>query len=98
EERRRGEMQVLARLNHPSLVRLYDAGTDAQDDGTHHWPTSSWSLSTARTSGSGSPLAPHARRRRAEERRRGEMQVLARLNHPSLVRLYDAGTDAQDDG
>ncbi|AMM30756.1 Serine/threonine-protein kinase StkP [Sinomonas atrocyanea] len=36
EERRRSEMQVLARLNHPSLVRLYDAGTDAQDDGTHH--------------------------------------------------------------
>jgi serine/threonine protein kinase len=35
EERRRSEMQVLARLNHPSLVRLYDAGTDAQDDGTH---------------------------------------------------------------
>ncbi|GAB3268189.1 serine/threonine-protein kinase [Sinomonas notoginsengisoli] len=36
EERRRSEMQVLARLNHPSLVRLYDAGTDTQEDGTAH--------------------------------------------------------------
>ncbi|MDQ4491194.1 protein kinase [Sinomonas sp. ASV486] len=40
----------------------------------------------------------HAPDPRHEERRRGEMQVLARLNHPSLVRLYDAGTDTQDDG
>lgn len=40
----------------------------------------------------------HAPDPRHEERRRSEMQVLARLNHPSLVRLYDAGTDTQADG
>ena len=34
ELRRRGEMEVLARLTHPSLVQLYDAGTDALEDGT----------------------------------------------------------------
>jgi tRNA A-37 threonylcarbamoyl transferase component Bud32 len=36
EERRRGEMEVLARLSHPGLVRLYDVGTDTDEDGTHH--------------------------------------------------------------
>ncbi|WP_413249407.1 serine/threonine-protein kinase [Sinomonas flava] len=36
EERRRGEMEVLARLSHPGLVRLYDVGTDTAEDGTSH--------------------------------------------------------------
>ncbi|KHL04435.1 hypothetical protein LK10_05220 [Sinomonas humi] len=31
-------------------------------------------------------------------RRRSEMEVLARLNHPSLVRLYDVGTETSADG
>lgn len=31
-------------------------------------------------------------------RRRGEMEVLARLNHPSLVQLYDVGTESSADG
>ncbi|GHG54377.1 hypothetical protein GCM10012320_25570 [Sinomonas cellulolyticus] len=40
----------------------------------------------------------HAPDPRHEERRRSEMQVLARLNHPSLVRLYDARTETDADG
>jgi serine/threonine protein kinase len=32
--RRHGEMEVLAHLNHPSLVQLYDVGTEASADGT----------------------------------------------------------------
>lgn len=40
----------------------------------------------------------HAPDPRHEERRRSEMRVLARLDHPGLVRLYDAGTDTQADG
>ncbi|WP_077488060.1 serine/threonine-protein kinase [Sinomonas mesophila] len=40
----------------------------------------------------------HAPDPRHELRRRGEMEVLARLTHPSLVQLYDAGTDPLDDG
>jgi serine/threonine protein kinase len=32
--RRRGEMEVLAHLNHPSLVQLYDVGTELSADGT----------------------------------------------------------------
>ncbi|MCH6472344.1 serine/threonine-protein kinase [Sinomonas terrae] len=35
---------------------------------------------------------------RSDRRRRGEMEVLARLNHPSLVRLYDVGTETSADG
>uniref|UniRef100_UPI0039EED4EF serine/threonine-protein kinase n=1 Tax=Sinomonas sp. G460-2 TaxID=3393464 RepID=UPI0039EED4EF len=34
ELRRRGEMEVLARLSHPSLVHLFDAGTETSSDGT----------------------------------------------------------------
>ncbi|NUP75055.1 MAG: serine/threonine protein kinase, partial [Sinomonas sp.] len=34
EQRRRGEMEVLARLSHPSLVHLFDAGAETSADGT----------------------------------------------------------------
>lgn len=34
EQRRRGEMEVLARLSHPNLVHLFDAGTVTGGDGT----------------------------------------------------------------
>ncbi|GAB4100389.1 serine/threonine-protein kinase [Sinomonas halotolerans] len=33
-QRRRAEMEVLARLSHPGLVRLYDAGADLREDGS----------------------------------------------------------------
>ncbi len=33
-----------------------------------------------------------------DRRRRSEMELLARLNHPSLVRLYDVGTETSADG
>lgn len=35
---------------------------------------------------------------RSDHRRRGEMELLARLDHPSLVRLYDVGTETSKDG
>ncbi|MEA5455634.1 serine/threonine-protein kinase [Sinomonas sp. JGH33] len=36
DQRRRAEMEVLARLSHPSLVQLFDAGREVTEDGAEH--------------------------------------------------------------